>query len=603
MKISVMWKYLIRFFRMIHKDHPTMLTIVILGGIARGISPFLSLFYSSRILDALLDGKKDQATEMVIIMLLAVFVLGFIDRVCYQWIEVLSSASTYDVWKQTAHKAYTVEFEELEKTQTMDKIRRVKDGMNGSGGVESQISGSYQLMTHLVAIICSFAFLVQLLIKCSRDIKFVGYILLLAGCFFGLLKLISLIQKRMAKLEVETSRRNERGNSMSGYLINNAFDPQNGKDIRLYKMQELMMSWYSYMAGMIRDCFESYAVKKGKSEGTTAFLNQMFAAVAYVFVGICVLDGLISIGGVLLYAGSITGLTGQLSEAISIYNILAYRFEYLRNFEEFINSPNMHYDGTLPVEKRDDYEYAFEFKNVSFKYPGTEVYALKNVNLKLNINKRLAIVGQNGAGKTTLVKLLCRLYEPTEGEILLNGIDIRKYDYAEYTGLFSVVFQDFKLFPLPLDENIAGSSDVDEERCMQVLEKVGLKEEVLGWPGKQHTMLYKNLADGINISGGEAQKIAIARALYKDAPFVIMDEPTAALDPIAEAEIYENFHNLIHEKTAIFISHRMSSCKFCDEIVVFDNGEIVQKGSHDKLVKETGIYQKLWNAQAQYYVG
>lgn len=603
MKISVMWKYLIRFFRMIHKDHPTMLTIVILGGIARGISPFLSLFYSSRILDALLDGKKDQATEMVIIMLLAVFVLGFIDRVCYQWIEVLSSASTYDVWKQTAHKAYTVEFEELEKTQTMDKIRRVKDGMNGSGGVESQISGSYQLMTHLVAIICSFAFLVQLLIKCSRDIKFAGYILLLAGCFFGLLKLISLIQKRMAKLEVETSRRNERGNSMSGYLINSAFDPQNGKDIRLYKMQELMMSWYSYMAGMIRDCFESYAVKKGKSEGTTAFLNQMFAAVAYVFVGICVLDGLISIGGVLLYAGSITGLTGQLSEAISIYNILAYRFEYLSNFEEFINSPNMHYEGTLPVEKRDDYEYAFEFKNVSFKYPGTEAYVLKDVNLKLNVNKRLAVVGQNGAGKTTLVKLLCRLYEPTEGEILLNGIDIRKYDYTEYTSLFSVVFQDFKLFPLPLDENIAGSSDVDEEKCLQVLDKVGLKEEVLSWPEKQHTMLYKNLGEGINVSGGEAQKIAIARALYKDAPFVIMDEPTAALDPIAEAEIYENFHNLIHDKTAIFISHRMSSCKFCDEIIVFDNGAIVQKGSHDKLVKETGIYSKLWNAQAQYYVG
>ena len=388
---------------------------------------------------------------------------------------------------------------------------------------------------------------------------------------------------------------------MSNYMVNSNMDTQNGKDIRLYKMQGLMNEWYRLMAEEVINCFKGYIIVQGKASGTTAFLNQIFAALAYIFVGIGVLEGMISIGSILLYAGSITRLTGALSDAISTYNNLAYRFEYLSNFEEFINAPNMHYDGTLPVEKRDDYEFAFEFKNVSFKYPGTENYVLKNVNLKLDVNKRLAVVGQNGAGKTTLIKLLCRLYEPTEGEILLNGINIWKYDYAEYTGLFSVVFQDYKLFPLPLDENIAGDSDVDEERCLKVLEDVGLKDEVLSWPEKQHTLLYKNLGDGINVSGGEAQKIAIARALYKDAPFVIMDEPTAALDPLAEAEIYENFNSLIHEKTAIFISHRMSSCKFCDEIVVFEDGQITQKGVHQELVQADGLYQQLWNAQAQYY--
>ena len=329
---------------------------------------------------------------------------------------------------------------------------------------------------------------------------------------------------------------------------------------------------------------------------------QIFTAFVYIYVGLSVLDGNISIGDVLFYTGSITRLSTTFNEAISGYNQLVYRFEYLGNFEEFINSKNMHYEGTLPIEKRDDYQYEFEFKNVSFKYPNTDNYVLKNIDLKLKVNQRLAIVGQNGAGKTTLIKLLCRLYEPSEGEILLNGINIEKYDYKEYTDIFSVVFQDFKLFPLPLDENIAGSNDVDEDKCLEALDKVSLKEKVLSWPEKQHTRLYKDLGDGVNISGGEAQKIAIARALYKDAPFVIMDEPTAALDPLAEAEIYENLNQLVNDKTAIFISHRMSSCKFCDEIIVFENGEITQRGTHESLLEEEGLYQQLWNAQAQYYV-
>jgi len=601
MKIRTMWIYMRKFYKMLHKDHPTMLTIVVVGGIAKGISPFLSLFYSGRILDALLSGNRELAISQIVIMLVAVLLLGFLERGCFHLLEVLSDSGAIDVWKRMSHKAYVLEFEEFEKTETMDKIRRVKDGMNGSGGVETQILGSYQLVGHVVSILCSFVCFIQLLIKCCRDLKFAGYSLLLVLCFVGMLKIISVIQEKMAQLGVEKSHKNERANSMSNYMVNSNMDTQNGKDIRLYKMQGLMNEWYRLMAEEVINCFKGYIIVQGKASGTTAFLNQIFAALAYIFVGIGVLEGMISIGSILLYAGSITRLTGALSDAISTYNNLAYRFEYLSNFEEFINAPNMHYDGTLPVEKRDDYEFAFEFKNVSFKYPGTENYVLKNVNLKLDVNKRLAVVGQNGAGKTTLIKLLCRLYEPTEGEILLNGINIWKYDYAEYTGLFSVVFQDYKLFPLPLDENIAGDSDVDEERCLKVLEDVGLKDEVLSWPEKQHTLLYKNLGDGINVSGGEAQKIAIARALYKDAPFVIMDEPTAALDPLAEAEIYENFNSLIHEKTAIFISHRMSSCKFCDEIVVFEDGEIAQRGAHQELVQTDGLYQQLWNAQAQYY--
>ena len=208
-----------------------------------------------------------------------------------------------------------------------------------------------------------------------------------------------------------------------------------------------------------------------------------------------------------------------------------------------------------------------------------------------------------GSGKTTFIKLLCRLYDPTEGEILLNGIDIRKYNYAEYMMIFSVVFQDFKLFALKLGENVAGKVDYDKALATDCLEKAGFSDRLAEMKDGTDTYIYKDYnKEGVDISGGEAQKIAIARALYKDAPFIILDEPTAALDPIAEADIYSKFDEIAGDKTAIYISHRLSSCKFCDEIAVFHEGSVVQQGTHAELAAdENGKYYELWHAQAQYY--
>ena len=211
-------------------------------------------------------------------------------------------------------------------------------------------------------------------------------------------------------------------------------------------------------------------------------------------------------------------------------------------------------------------------------------------------------MGKNGAGKTTFIKLLCRLYDPTEGQILLNGIDIKLYDYREYIGLFSVVFQDFKLFSFSVGENVATSAEYDEEKATACLKQAGFEERLSTMPQGIHTNIYQVEDNGVEISGGEAQKIAIARALYKDAPFVILDEPTSALDPVSEYEIYRHFDQLVKDKTSIYISHRMSSCRFCDNIYVFDGGRIIQAGSHEELMqKEEGLYHQLWQAQAQYY--
>ena len=273
-------------------------------------------------------------------------------------------------------------------------------------------------------------------------------------------------------------------------------------------------------------------------------------------------------------------------------------------FFEYLDMPSeMHY-GKIPTEKRSDNIYDIEFHNVSFKYPGSDEYAIKNLSFRFKVGERVAVVGMNGSGKTTMIKLLCRLYDPTEGYITLNGIDITKYDYEDYLALFAVVFQDFRLFSFTLGENVACEKDYDKSKVLQCLDTAGLEERLKQIDRNLDAVIYKDFDDdGIEISGGEAQKIAIARALYKDAPFVILDEPTASLDPLAEYEIYSRFNNMVKDKTAVYISHCLSSCRFCDKIAVFHEGKMIQFGSHEKLLEnKDGKYYELWNAQAQYYI-
>ena len=240
---------------------------------------------------------------------------------------------------------------------------------------------------------------------------------------------------------------------------------------------------------------------------------------------------------------------------------------------------------------------------MSFRYPGAETDALKHLSFRFKLGTKLAVVGRNGSGKSTMIKLLCRLYDPTEGEILLNGINIQKYDYDEYMSLFSVVFQDFQLFSFTLGENVASSRNYDRSKAHRCLKQAGFGQRLFQLPKGLDTYLNQDFdQSGVTMSGGEAQKIALARALYKDAPFMILDEPTAALDPMAEYEIYTRFNDMVGSKTAVYISHRLSSCRFCDEIAVFHEGKLVQYGTHSQLLADpNGQYYALWTAQAQYY--
>ncbi len=312
--------------------------------------------------------------------------------------------------------------------------------------------------------------------------------------------------------------------------------------------------------------------------------------------------GAIGLGGVVQYAGAVGCFASSFQILVDVLTRLASNAQFLEVTYDFLDLENKKYQGALPTEKRLDNEYLIEFRDVSFKYPGLDSWALRHLNLTLKIGERLAVVGRNGSGKTTMIKLLCRLYDPTEGVITLNGIDIKKYNYDEYLALFSVVFQDFHLFSFPLGQAVAASVKYDKKGVEKALDQAGLEERLRVMPQGLETYLNKDFDDsGVEFSGGEAQKAAIARALYKDAPFLVLDEPTAALDPLAEYEVYRRFGEMAGEKTAVCISHRLSSCRFCDRIAVFEKGRLVQVGTHDSLTAEAGAYQRLWDAQARYY--
>ncbi len=409
--------------------------------------------------------------------------------------------------------------------------------------------------------------------------------------------------KRTNNLERDFNASSVDMNIISEHFLNYIEHYEAGKDIRLYSMGDFLGDSYITLE---RDYYERALKNSYKKAAWTlpvTILNTVLKFGIYAVLIYAALKGGITVGSIAKYVTCIMLLVETLINIVTTTQQALYNNYYLKRYFSYFDIPNNMYQGSLTVEKRDDNEYYVEFRNVSFKYPNTEAYVLKNVNLKFKIGEKLAIVGMNGSGKTTFIKLLCRLYDPTEGEILLNGVNIQKYDYDEYMSVFSVVFQDFSLFSFKIGEVVASSKTFDENKVRECLVKANFGDRLHEMPEGIHTYLYKGYdQSGIEISGGEAQKIALARALYKDSPFILLDEPTAALDPISEYEVYSNFNAISGDKTTVYISHRLASCRFCNKIVVFDDGKIVQHGSHEELLSDVnGKYHELWNAQAQYY--
>lgn len=605
MKMKERFHAICRFLTMVSQGNHRVLFWLLGSAFAAATLPYLSLFFSARILNLLLAKSYRACLYTVVVFLLTQYGLGLFEKICRQYLDGQKELCLARTEQKITAKALELEFEKFEKTETMDAIRRTNVSSMGSGNVGDQLIVIHTLITSLLSVLYALFFLLRLFLlsDSSRNNFFTSSfsmlaLLLLCGVQ---LALSSRINRRSTQKKIELNQGNDHSNSVANYLVNVMLEERRADDIRIGHLDHFLDVQFGKAIEHFLPMYLDFARFSAITDGKNALLSLLSNFAAYLVIGARALYGVLPIGDVLLYAGSVTRAMSDLQTFLATGSEFDYINSYLSTYEDFIAQPSMAYDGTLPIEKRDDGQYEFAFHDVSFSYPGTNIPVLEHVTLSFAVGEKTALVGRNGAGKTTLIKLLCRLYEPTSGYITLNGIDIRKYSYKEYTQAFSVVFQDFHLFSLPLDENIAAGTEIDEAALQSSLAKVGLTECVQRLPQGTHTRLYNNNGAGVDLSGGEAQRTAIARALYKDAPFVILDEPTAALDPIAEAEIYEQFSQMISGKTAVYISHRMSSCKFCDRIVVLDHGRIAEDGTHDTLLANHGIYANLYETQAQYY--
>lgn len=605
MKMKERFHAICRFLTMVSQGNHRVLFWLLGSAFAAATLPYLSLFFSARILNLLLAKSYRACLYTVVVFLLTQYGLGLFEKICRQYLDGQKELCLARTEQKITAKALELEFEKFEKTETMDAIRRTNVSSMGSGNVGDQLIVIHTLITSLLSVLYALFFLLRLFLlsDSSRNNFFTSSfsmlaLLLLCGVQ---LALSSRINRRSTQKKIELNQGNDHSNSVANYLVNVMLEERRADDIRIGHLDHFLDVQFGKAMEHFLPMYLDFARFSAITDGKNALLSLLSNFAAYLVIGARALYGVLPIGDVLLYAGSVTRAMSDLQTFLATGSEFDYINSYLSTYEDFIAQPSMAYDGTLPIEKRDDGQYEFAFHDVSFSYPGTNIPVLEHVTLSFAVGEKTALVGRNGAGKTTLIKLLCRLYEPTSGYITLNGIDIRKYSYKEYTQAFSVVFQDFHLFSLPLDENIAAGTEIDEAALQSSLAKVSLTDRVQQLPQGVRTRLYNNNGSGVDLSGGEAQRTAIARALYKDAPFVILDEPTAALDPIAEAEIYEQFSQMTAGKTAVYISHRMSSCKFCDRIIVLDHGRIAEDGTHDTLLANHGIYANLYETQAQYY--
>jgi len=386
------------------------------------------------------------------------------------------------------------------------------------------------------------------------------------------------------------------------YYLDLFAQTEHQKDIRIGRFRKVLEKDIDILCKDLTICQNQI----GKNVLSWKILEQLLtkssSALIYIYISLRAYIGMITLGSVTTYTASIVRFMQCGSRFANTMGHVKSVAQYAADYYEFMNLEKRKYEGSIPVEKRRDNRFQIDFEHVFFKYPGSEEYVIKDLNLSFVIGEKMAIVGRNGSGKTTFIKLLCRLYDVTDGCIKLNGIDIRKYDYKEYCNLLAVVFQDFRIFSFTLGENVAASEKIDFKKAIDTLQRAGLEERLKTLSDGLDTYVDKEISEfGVNFSGGEKQKIAIARAIYKDAAFVIMDEPTAALDPEAECEVFAGFDKMVGNKTALYISHRLASCRFCEDILVFDQGQVVQRGNHETLVLKEGLYRELWNAQAMHY--
>ena len=587
--INIAVKSLRFFIPIAWREKKSYFILMMINLISNSVLPFVDILVLPMIIDELIRGRRvERVVTYVAILVLGNALLGRVSS--YSSMKAGQYSNLYDnsLNELLIRRTMEMDFSLTENKEALDQIQKAKEGISWySGGIPGIITPFLDIIKNIL-VISGVVILIAVYAPFMLAITLV------------IVFLHALINRVFMRIETESFKNLSKLNRSFGYTLFELLDFKYAKDIRLYGAVNMMMEKTKKEINGLTAVWKKQANTALPWYIIDSFISSANTGIMYLYLGVLVILRKISIGTFSQMIAAISTFTSSITNIVySVQNIIK-RSAYANEFIKFMDYPPVMQKGDIVPATT---EPIIEFKAVSFTYPGTQVKVLDCISITIRSGEHLSIVGLNGAGKTTFVKILCRLYDVDEGEILLDGVNIKDYSYDEYMKLFSVVFQDFKLLAFSIKENILLDQEATEEEIRNISSLAGIEEKVASLEKGIDTIIFKSFdKDGIELSGGEQQKIAIARAFYKNSPIVILDEPTAALDPIAEYEIYRQFDKLVGGKTAIYISHRLSSCKFCDRIAVFADAKIKEYGTHDELVqKDGGIYAEMFTAQAQYY--
>ena len=553
--------------------------------------------YIPKIVLALVENKV--TTDTMIKVLVAVGIIILVVKLINTKAQYVGEYAWDKVYKglvsKYLRKSFTTDFKNMENPDFLDLIERSTHAMYNYQGINGYCRRGSDILSNIVLVIIAGAAIAVINPLIILVLVFISYFI------------YKILDSTMEWTKVNFRDAMSSNFRKNYYFSSTARDFKYAKDIRLFKMQDFIeQTWKDINTVYYAACKKNHR-KWVMCEAKMSFLRLFQNLLLYVVLIYMVLNKGMSISDFVLYIGLVasfsTAMTDMFCNMVWM-NMNRMEVDDFRTFMDWNEDKPDTEKGQGVNKKIDLKEFEFKFENVSFKYPGHEKYVLKNINLTIEAGSKLAVVGINGAGKTTLTKLLMRLYEPTEGRILLNGVDVKNYDRDTYFKIFAPVFQNIEIFAFPVWQNISmkPENETDKNRTMEALERSGLDEKINKYENKIDTMLLRIFdPNGVDLSGGERQRLAMARALYQNREVLVLDEPTAALDALAEDRMYQEFNEMVKGKTAIFISHRLSSTRFCDKIVMFEDGRIIEEGTHEQLINANGKYSNMFQVQAQYY--
>ena len=582
------------FVKQVWKVSPAYVLLILLNGLIGGGKIILNMVLPMFLIDELTGGRDVKKLILFGACIVANnVIMTFITDSLQKYRDVKDEWVQNVMVEKLGERIMNLEYSYLENTYYLDLKERAIFAVQNQSAIVAIIT----LIANTVQGVITLAGLMVILFTLGP--------VLMTAIAIGVVLMI-LIVKAASGTMVALMNRIIPINRIFGYYAGVAADKPAQKDLRLYHMDKLVTEKIRQSNETTCDEFDVANRKMGLANGANGVITEFISAFTYGYVGIRTISDMfgsrITLGSLTMYVSSAITFSSTIIRFGENLIGLWQNSQFLVPYQEFMAlKEETIEDGGVPM---DDIVETLEFRNVSFTYPKAEKPVLKNVSFAVKKGEKISIVGLNGAGKSTLVKLICRMYKADSGEILVNGRDIYDYDYLSYMNVISAVFQDYKLFNFTIEENIScRESGADENRVNYLIDEVGMREKIDTLPEGIHSRFGKEYdEDGVELSGGQGQKIAIARALYKKASMVILDEPASALDPIAEAEIYEKFNSLVEDKTAIYISHRMSSSVFCDRILIIDGGTVSDFDTHENLMKKTdSLYYKLFTSQAENY--